>query len=119
MSSPTPTGSEESSPGATQRTLAVIALGVGVVGVGLGAGFGLASSSKWSEAKKGCAPSGCDPASVEAGRDAGALADVSTASFIAGGVALAGAAILWFTAPRAAVPVVTISSNGAGVAARF
>jgi serine/threonine-protein kinase len=103
--------------GATQRTLAIVALGVGVVGVGLGATFGILSGYAWDDAKKGCSASGCDAASIQAGNDAGALADVSTVTFVVGGAALAGAVVLWLTAPRATQPNLTSAPTGLG--ARF
>ncbi|WP_394850332.1 tetratricopeptide repeat protein [Pendulispora brunnea] len=91
----------------TQRTLAVVAAGVGAVGLGAGTFFALSASSKWSDAKDGCQPNGCPRDSVDKGDDARSQANVATAAFIVGGLALAGAGVLWFTAPS--------SERGAGV----
>ncbi|WP_394839627.1 tetratricopeptide repeat protein [Pendulispora rubella] len=91
----------------TQRTLAVVAAGVGVVGLGAGTFFALSANSKWSDAKDQCQPNGCPRDSVDKGNDARSQANVATAAFIVGGVALAGAGVLWFTAPS--------SERGAGV----
>ena len=91
----------------TQRTLAVVAAGVGVVGLGAGTIFALSANSKWSDAKEPCTPTGCPHDSVEKGSDARSQANVATAAFIVGGLALAGAGVLWFTAPS--------SERGAGV----
>lgn len=122
---PTPTtnvdASADRSTGSTQRTLAIVSLGVGVVGLGVGTALGLMSSSKWDQAKQGCTPAGCDAESRKRGEDAGTLADVSTIGFVAGGIGVAAAAVLWFTAPSATQPTLTISSTGStvGVAGRF
>jgi len=86
--------------GSGQRTAAVVVGAVGVVGVGLGTVFGLSASSKWSDAKSGCSayPYGCSSEALDARSAANSKATISTVAFIAGGVALAGAAVLWFTA---------------------
>ncbi len=97
----TPSGPSD---GSTQRTLAIGAGVVGIVGIGAGAFFGLKASSSWSDAKKGCVtyPSGCSPQAVSDKSDASSSATLSTVGFIVGGVALAGGAVLWFTAPHVA-----------------
>jgi len=84
----------------SQRTVAMVVGAVGVVGVGVGAVFGLGASSKWSDAKSHCSayPYGCDAEGVDARASANSKATVSTVAFIVGGAALAGAAVLWFTA---------------------
>jgi hypothetical protein len=73
---------------------------VGVVGVGIGAVFGLGASSKWSDAKSNCTayPYGCSQAALDAKSSAQSKASVATVAFIVGGAAIAGAAVLWFTA---------------------
>ncbi len=84
-----------------QRIAALIAGGAGVVGVGIGAVFGLKSKSDHDEATKACASTQCsDPQGVSAGNDARSAGNISTVAMIVGGVALAGGAVLWFTAPR-------------------
>jgi hypothetical protein len=87
--------------GSGQRTAAIVVGAVGVVGVGLGTVFGLGASSKWSDAKSHCSayPYGCDAEGLDARSSANSKATISTISFIVGGAALAGAAVLWFTAP--------------------
>ncbi|MET0791998.1 MAG: hypothetical protein ABW061_10800 [Polyangiaceae bacterium] len=83
-----------------QRTFALIAGGVGVVGIGVGTVFGLKSKSNHDEAAKYCEGSVCNDArGVNAGSDAHAAGTISTVAMIVGGVGLAGAAVLWFTAP--------------------
>jgi hypothetical protein len=91
---------EHSSNGSTQRTAAIVVGAVGVVGVGIGAVFGLGASSKWSDAKSKCTayPYGCSPAALDAKSSAESKASAATVAFIVGGAAIAGAAVLWFSA---------------------
>ncbi len=88
--------------GSSQRTLAVAVGVVGLAGVAVGTVFGLSASSKWSDAKAHCSayPYGCDAQSIDAQSSAKSRASISTVAFIAGGVALGGAALLYFTAGR-------------------
>jgi serine/threonine-protein kinase len=91
---------ETPSDGSTQRTLGVLTLGVGLVGVGVGTFFGIQSMSNNSDAKKECDASGCSPAGVTFRNDAISAGNISTISFIAGGVLFAGGLTLYLTAPR-------------------
>lgn len=86
--------------GSAQRTVAIVAGGVGIVGVALGTVFGLQASSNWSDAQSECKdyPYECSSEGVTKADDAKGQATISTVAFIAGGVCLAGAAVLWFTA---------------------
>lgn len=84
----------------TQRTFALVAAGVGVVGVGVGSVFGLKDASKLDDAKSLCTGNACNPAGVALRHDAVSAGNVSTIAFSVGLVALAGAAVLWFTAPN-------------------
>jgi hypothetical protein len=91
---------DQPSTGSTQRTLGVITLGVGLVGVGVGTFFGIQSMMKSSDANQECDPRGCSPAGVTLRNDAISAGDISTISFIAGGVLFAGGVTLYLTAPR-------------------
>ncbi len=83
----------------TQRTLALVAGGVGVVGVGLGTVFGFISKAKHDDAEHHCVGSVChDQQGVDLKSQAITAGNVATVAFIVGGVALAGGAVLWFTA---------------------
>jgi hypothetical protein len=83
----------------TQRVVGLVAGGVGVVGLAVGSAFGLSAISKKSAAQQAC-PNLCSTQSqVDAWSDAKAEGNVSTALFVVGGVALAGAVVLWLTAP--------------------
>jgi len=91
---------QSAQPSSAQRTGALVVGGVGIVGLGVGAVFGLGASSKWSDAKSHCAayPYGCDAQGLDARSSASSKATISTIAFIAGGAAIAGAAVLWLTA---------------------
>ena len=66
--------------------------------------LGSASFSKWHDAQKACTPGDCGPGSVAQNDKSSATtaATISTVSFVAAGVLLAGAGVLWFTAPSGA-----------------
>jgi hypothetical protein len=86
----------------TQRTLAIVAGGLGVVGLGVGTAFGIVALSQKSGAETACPSSSC---ATEAGSNkwsqAATSGNVSTVALIVGGVGIAGAAVLWLTAPGA------------------
>jgi hypothetical protein len=90
----------------------------GVVGVGLGAVFGLMASSKWSSAQSDCPSStGCAPTSTAYDEKSSAQtsATVSTISFLAGGVLLAGGLTMYLLAPKASSSsTVGIAPSGSG-----
>lgn len=92
---------EASSGPSTQRIVSYVAMGLGVVGVGIGAVFGLRTSSIWADAQTHCTGIECDRTGVTLATDAKNAGTVSTISFIAGGVLLAGGAVLFFTSPSA------------------
>jgi hypothetical protein len=95
-----------SGPGwSTQKTLGVVAAGVGLVGVGLGTFFGLGANSKWSDAQSHCSNAECDAEGVSLASDAKSAGNMSTVFFVAGGVLLAGGAVLYFTAPSSPKPI--------------
>jgi hypothetical protein len=94
-----PPPTEQPSDGSTQRTLGLITGGVGLVGIGIGTFFGIQSMSKNSDAQSECDATGCSPTGVTLRNDAISAGDVSTVSFIAGGVLFAGGVTLFLTAP--------------------
>ncbi|MGD0525384.1 MAG: hypothetical protein ABSE49_09585 [Polyangiaceae bacterium] len=95
----------------TQRLLGIAAGGAGVVGVGIGVVFGLMASSAWNSAKNACggSTSQCTDVTSASSYRSTTLTDgtVSTVALIAGGVLLAGGAVLFLTGGHEA---------GAGVA---
>jgi predicted sugar kinase len=90
----------QSSSGGTQRTIGIVAVSLGVVGLGVGTYFGLSTSSKWADAKTHCSGLECDRTGVDLAEQAKSAGNISTIAFIAGGVLVAGGAVLYFTAPR-------------------
>jgi len=93
-------GAEDKPSGSsTQRVVSYVAMGLGVVGLGVGTVFGLRTSSIWKDAMTHCTGVECDRTGVTLATDAKNAGTISTISFVAGGVLLAGGAILFFTAP--------------------
>jgi len=92
---------ESPSPGlGTQRILAIVAGGVGVVGLGIGTVVGVVALSQKSDAQNACPGSQCTTQDgVNKWSDAASTGNFSTIALIIGGVGVAGAAVLWFTAP--------------------
>jgi hypothetical protein len=104
-------------PGA-QKIGGIAAVSAGAVGLGLGVFMALGAKSKNSDSKAHCLnpndPNACDAVGVGLRNDAKSSADIATVAFIAGGVALAAGAALWFTSPRSRTTV-GIAPNGLGV----
>jgi hypothetical protein len=85
----------------TRRILAIVAGGVGVVGLGVGTAFGVVAMSKKSTAQGICPMTMCATAvGVSDWNSASSAGTLSTVGFVIGGVGIAGAAVLWFTAPK-------------------
>jgi hypothetical protein len=96
-SSPTPPGSAAGL--GTQRTLAIVAASTAVVAAGVGTAFGVRSKSKHDKSFEICPQDPCrDQEGIDAMDSARSAGNISTASFIVAGAALAGGGILWFTA---------------------
>lgn len=88
--------------GSSQRTLAIVALGVGVVGVGVGSVFGIMSAAAHDETNRICggpAPAPCPQEGIDEADKAQVLGNVSTVAFIVGAIGVTAGAVLWFTAP--------------------
>ncbi len=96
---PAPKGSTWS----TRKTLALVSAGVGLVGVGVGSAFGAVALSDASAVKSDCTTTMCNATehgqATTAHSGATTAGAVSTASFAIGGAAIAGAVVLWLTAP--------------------
>jgi hypothetical protein len=93
--------------GGGQRLLGLIAGGVGVVGLGVGAAFALSAKSQYNTSLGSCEPGNpnvCNGTGVSQRNDARSAGDVASVAVTVGAVALAGGAVLWFTAPRAGQP---------------
>jgi hypothetical protein len=90
------------SPGAAQRTTAIVVAGVGIVGLGVGGFFGLSAQSSYSDSKDLCSDSNvCTAQGSDLRSSAKSKALVSTVATGVGLAGLATAAVLWFTAPKA------------------
>jgi hypothetical protein len=99
----------------TQKILGIVAAGVGVVGLGIGTAFGVMAISQKSDAQTLCPSNPCSTqAGVNKWSDAGSTGNISTIGFIVGGVALAGGAVLWFTAQRSSSGATTQVGFGPG-----
>ncbi|MGD0680254.1 MAG: hypothetical protein ABSC94_33165 [Polyangiaceae bacterium] len=97
---PRPDG--ESTPGGAQRIGAIAAATVGVAGVAAGTVFGLLSLSRHNTVSNECSSTTCrTPSGLQASKDAMTFGNVSTITFIVGGVGLAAGITLFLTAPRA------------------
>jgi hypothetical protein len=108
---PAPATDASSSTWSAQKTWSVVLGGAGLVGLGVGSAFGLMALSERNDAQSACPGSRC--ATQDAANkwsSAGSTGNVSTIAFIVGGAGVAGAALLWFTAPspgRVATQVVS------------
>ncbi len=109
-------------PAATRRWIGVGLAAAGVVGVAVGAVFGFSAKSKLDESNQ---DNNCDKQDTCNGKgltlrqDAGNAATLSTVLFAIGGVAVAGGAVLYFTAPRPAATtmgLVVAPAPGGGAA---
>lgn len=83
----------------TQKTLALVTGALGIAGVAIGATAGLIAIGKKNDAQATCPDECATQQGVNDWNDAKTVANISTVGFIVGGVGLAGAAALWFTAP--------------------
>jgi len=100
---PAPSSEQPRSADSPQRTFGWAMIGVGAAGVATGSITGAMAIAKWSGAATKC-PNGVCPTAADRSAfiGAGTLADVSTGTYIAGGVGLAAGLVLLLTAPRAA-----------------
>lgn len=94
----------------SRKTIALIVGGAGVIGVGVSLALGAIASGKNSSAREkhcgevvgGANANQCDFQGYLDMKNAGRTADLATALFIVGGVAVGVGAVLWVTAPPAA-----------------
>jgi serine/threonine-protein kinase len=106
-----------SAPSSTARIFGLSLAGLGVVALGTGAFLGLRAGAVYDSSNEDghCARTNeCDAIGKERRADAGALATGSTVAFTAGIAALAGGAILYFTAPRQRKTALTVVPVTAG-----
>lgn len=92
---------DERSPLGARRAVAIGTAAVGLAGIGVGTFFGLRSIGKHDDANRVCPDPRCPtPAGADLWSDARSAGNVSTVAFVVGGVGIASAAVLWFTAKR-------------------
>ena len=107
----------------TQKILAIVAEGIGVVGLGVGSAFGAAALSKRNDAANTCPNLCADESGVHKWSDAKSAGNVSTVAFLVGGLALAGGAVLWFTAggtaPSTGAPAAALGIGPASVQLKY
>jgi len=106
---PGPESTSSEDQGQSRRTIAYVVGGAGIVGLAVGTIFGVMASSSASSSKNECSTSSCTNYSKSLSDYNSASTDgtISTVAFVAGGIAVAAGAILFFTAPKA-------SSSGTG-----
>jgi hypothetical protein len=103
--------------GGTRRAFAIVLGAAGVVVLGGGIFLGLSAKSTYDDANPYCPTAMlCRQPGVDDRGSADTKADFSTAAFIAAGAALAGSAVLWFTAPSRSS--ITVGVTPAGVTLR-
>ena len=104
--------------GRPQRIAAVAVAGAGAVGVVVGIAFGLHAKSQLdaSNSNGHCnASDACDGPGLSLRSSAESAALVSTVAFALGGAAIAGGAVLWFTAPSGDRPAVGVAPTLGGL----
>jgi hypothetical protein len=115
----TPPPAADAGAGDGQRTVAFILGGAGLVGLGVGTYFGFHAKSTYDEALTHCLGgwSSCDATGVHGNESAHGQANVSTAAFIAGGVLLTSAVVVYLTASKSNPVSVqaSVGPSGAGL----
>lgn len=107
-----------------QQLLGIVVAGVGVVSVVVGSVFGGVAISKWNGGAD-CPNDKCiNNDAQQKAQDAMTFGNVSTALFIVGGAALAGGAVIYFTAPSSSTsvgiaPILSPNASGASLTGRF
>ena len=112
-----PVSAEHPRDGRGQRLAGEIVMVAGVLGIGVGVYSGLHAKASYDQAVSDCGGTTC-PAGSDGLKVRGQASDwatVSTASFIAGGAAALGGAILFFTAPHGTTVAIGPAARGTGV----
>lgn len=88
--------------GGTQANVGLLVGAAGLVGVAVGAFMGLRASTAWTRATSECNALSCRDhgGAVDDQSSASTAATISTISFVAGALALAGGVLLFLTAPH-------------------
>jgi hypothetical protein len=105
-------------PGRTQRTIGLVLAGTGVTALALGAAFSFAARSTRDDLDATCAGKVCPPSSMVLWDEAQAEAVRANVSLGIGLIALAGGAVVYFSAPSSR-GAQTGRQNGAGAHSRL
>ncbi|WP_437733446.1 hypothetical protein [Sorangium sp. So ce1335] len=123
---PAPPSAADAARWPAQRVLGLVVGGAGLAAAAVGAGFGIHAMAKRDASNDGhCdAQDVCDPEGLRLRGESLDAARVSTIAFVGAGLALAGGAVLFFTAPSRSEPAaaqvgVSIGPLGASVVGRF
>jgi hypothetical protein len=114
---PPPEQDKGGSRGQTQRIAGIAVGSVGVLGVALGAVAGIEAKSTYNDALSKCGGHTSCPAGspgLSERNTAGTWATVSDVAFIAGGAAVVGGVVLYFTAPRGSTTTVGLAPAARG-----
>lgn len=102
----------ETNPGSTQRITALAVGSLGIASLGVAGFFALSAQSSYSDSNSLCRGTGvCKAEGTKLRQDAKSKGTTATLFAGAGAVALASAAVLWFTAPAREKPVQTKSAR--------
>jgi hypothetical protein len=88
--------------GEAQRIGALVLGGVGIAAFGVAAGFGVAANSTYQDSVEDCPNDRCNQDGFETRQRAFDRARIASVAFAVGAGAVAGAGVLWLTAPKAA-----------------
>lgn len=104
-----------------QRIASVVVAGAGVVAIGVGAYLNLAGKSDYNSAVAGCHNGLCTPSEASSASSAASRGTVGMVVMGVGLAAIAGGAVLWFTAPsaRSAAPAVGVGPGALFLRGRF
>ncbi len=105
-------------PSTWHRPAALITAGTGALALGAGVFFGLRASSTWSDGKKHCTGSECDPEGVAAFDSARSDARIANVAIGVGAAAIIAGAVFWFLAPSQSTRV-GFTGTGVVAAGRF
>jgi hypothetical protein len=109
-------------PPSSQKTWALVAMGVGALGLGVGVTTGVMATSKHQSAEDGCPNGTCPPGSTGAddAESFRSLRAISTIGYVVGVVGVGAGATLWLTAPKRPARVgVWMGPAAAGVRGSF
>jgi serine/threonine-protein kinase len=112
-----PAADQGASAGSQQRLFGVVVGGAGLVGLGIGGVLALGAKSRYAEAEAYCRGSLCTQAGQDIHDEARSRGNVATIVGVVGLAALAGGAVLYFTAPTNATQTKAQAARSAWISA--